>query len=96
MRRSKKYDREFRPLNTHALMGYTRYEIRGGLEYKVHHIKSAAKEYICPGCGGRIVTGESHEVAWTEEHLMGARAGQEARRHWHTSCWSARGGQGRW
>lgn len=92
MRRSKKYQREVRPLNTEAIMGYTHTEMGAdGFEYKVHHIVSGKKEYICPGCNGVILVGESHEVAWTESGWFGVEAGQAARRHWHTSCWRARG-----
>lgn len=97
MRRSKKYSRETRELNTYALMGYTSRETTAeGLEFKVHHIRSAAKEYVCPGCQGTIRVGEAHEVAWTEDHFFGAEAGQRDRRHWHTACWRARGNSGHW
>lgn len=91
MRRSKKYQREERPLDTARLMGYTRTEERSdGLQYKVHHIRAAKKEYLCPGCNTTIYVGEAHEVAWTEEGLFGVGSGQRDRRHWHTSCWRAR------
>ncbi|MFC5369780.1 ATP/GTP-binding protein [Arcanobacterium bovis] len=92
MRRSRKYQREVTPLNTHRLMGYTRYEIGAdGLEYKVHSIPSAKKQYVCPGCNGIISVGVAHVVAWTEESLFGPLAGARERRHWHTGCWNARG-----
>ncbi len=92
MRRSKKYSREFKPLETDRLMNYTRYEIAdNGMEFKVHHIRSAKKQYVCPGCNGIIMVGEAHEVAWTEDSWFGADAGAANRRHWHTSCWKARG-----
>lgn len=92
MRRSKKYQREFQPIDTSRLMGGKRYEIGAdGLEYHVQQIQRGTKVYLCPGCNGTISVGESHVVVWTEEHFFGAQAGQEARRHWHTSCWQARG-----
>lgn len=92
MRKSRKYSRVVRPLNTERILGYTRQEIgKDGREYKVHHIQSAKKRYICPGCSGTINIGEAHEVAWTEENWFGREAGLRERRHWHTSCWQARG-----
>ncbi|MFP7696903.1 ATP/GTP-binding protein [Trueperella sp. LYQ143] len=82
------------PLNIERLMGYTRYEMAdNGMEFTVRHIRAARKEYVCPGCQGRIMVGEAHVVAWTEDSWFGPTAGQEARRHWHTSCWKARGHQ---
>lgn len=75
-------------------MNYTHYEDVGGLQYKVHRIKSGKKEYLCPGCQGVILVGESHVVVWTEDSLFGAEAGMAARRHWHTNCWNARGRRG--
>ncbi|MFC5382916.1 ATP/GTP-binding protein [Arcanobacterium hippocoleae] len=81
-----------RPLNLDAIMGNTHTEMGAdGFEYKVHHIVHGAKQYICPGCNGVIMVGEAHEVAWTEENWFGVAAGQADRRHWHTSCWRARG-----
>ena len=92
MRKSKKYSRPTRPLNTEALMGGVSYQTgRDGTEYKVHHIHSGTKQYVCPGCNGAIAVGESHEVVWTEDTILGAQFGVDARRHWHTSCWRHRG-----
>lgn len=92
MRKSKKYARQARPLNTEALMGGVSYQAgRDGNEYKVHHIHSGTKQYVCPGCNGVIAVGESHEVVWTEDTILGAQFGIEGRRHWHTSCWRHRG-----
>ncbi|MDN6486016.1 ATP/GTP-binding protein [Ancrocorticia populi] len=92
MRRSKKYSRPVRPLNENAALGGVHFEEgSGGTQYKVHHIQSGKKEYVCPGCGGIVAIGESHEVAWTEDTIWGAQYGQESRRHWHTSCWKHRG-----
>lgn len=92
MRRSKKYSRPVRPINAEAMMGGVHYEeSHDGTQYKVHHIVRGTKQYICPGCQGVILPGESHEVAWTEDTFFGAEYGQEQRRHWHTSCWRHRG-----
>lgn len=91
-RRRNKYEREFRPIDPDRLMNYTHYETAdNGMEFKVHRIRAAAKEYVCPGCNGIIMVGQAHVVAWTEDSWFGARAGQEARRHWHESCWRAKG-----
>ncbi len=92
MRKSNKYQRAVRPLDSLRLMGGKRYETGAdGLEYQVVRIVRGTKPYVCPGCNGIISVGEAHEVAWTEEHWFGAQAGQQDRRHWHTSCWQARG-----
>lgn len=92
-RRSAKRDpRAYKPLDIDRLTNYTHTEIvDNGMEFKVHFIRSAAKQYLCPGCNGIISVGEPHVVAWSEESWFGAKAGQEARRHWHTSCWKSRG-----
>ena len=92
MRRSKKYSRQPRPLNTHSLMGGVSYEQGAdGNEYKVRHISAGKKVYTCPGCNGMISVGEAHEVVWTEDTIWGAQHGIDSRRHWHTTCWKHRG-----
>ncbi|EPD28546.1 ATP/GTP-binding protein [Actinotignum sp. GS-2025f] len=92
MRRSKKYSRPVRPLNISAAMGGLRYENgRDGATYKVRRIASAAKDYVCPGCGGIIRIGEPNIVAWTEDTIWGAQYGVDSRRHWHPGCWQHRG-----
>lgn len=73
-------------------MGGMHYEDgRDGTQYKVHNISRGTKEYVCPGCNGIILVGESHVVAWTEDTILGAQFGQDNRRHWHNSCWRHRG-----
>ncbi|MHB1065558.1 MAG: hypothetical protein ACYC1Z_13890 [Georgenia sp.] len=62
-----------------------------GFAYTVRHVRGADKEYRCPGCDQLITAGTPHVVAWPTDHLLGAQAGLDARRHWHTSCWQARG-----
>jgi hypothetical protein len=47
---------------------------------------SATKDYRCPGCDQVIRPATPHIVAWSADDPQGA----EFRRHWHTSCWSAR------
>ncbi|MDD7384554.1 MAG: ATP/GTP-binding protein [Actinomycetaceae bacterium] len=92
MRRSRKYSRPVQPLNVNAAMGGVTYQLgKDGNTYKVHHIVHGEKEYVCPGCGGVIVVGESHEVVWTEDTILGAQFGIDSRRHWHTACWNSRG-----
>ncbi|MCW1073654.1 hypothetical protein OJ930_11800, partial [Streptococcus anginosus] len=60
MRRSKKYSRPVRPLNISAAMGGLTYENgRDGATSNVRRIASAAKDSVCPGCGGMIRVGES-------------------------------------
>jgi hypothetical protein len=48
---------------------------------------AAVKLYRCPGCDHEIATGVAHVVAWPAD----GRGDLTDRRHWHTSCWKARG-----
>ena len=47
------------------------------------------KTYRCPGCEGLIAPHTPHVVAWPAAGLPVA-SGPEARRHWHSPCWSRR------
>jgi hypothetical protein len=49
------------------------------------------KSYLCPGCRQEIPPGTAHVVAWSNDALLGDQAALELRRHWHSSCWAARG-----
>jgi len=40
----------------------------------------AGKDYVCPGCHGRIPAGMGHLVAVPVE-------APDLRRHWHRGCW---------
>ncbi|GIH10145.1 hypothetical protein Rhe02_82120 [Rhizocola hellebori] len=65
-------------------------EIEG--EFRVRHLsgETSTKMYRCPGCDQEIRPGVPHVVAWPLEGW-----GDESdRRHWHTSCWRARGRRG--
>lgn len=77
-----------RELDMGALASMPRSE-RGpdGSMYQVRRLRSAAKEYTCPGCLRPIPTGSPHVVAWPEESVFGMPQGVEARRHWHSECW---------
>lgn len=48
---------------------------------------ASTKVYRCPGCDQEIRPATPHVVAWPADGLgdLGDR------RHWHTTCWSARG-----
>jgi hypothetical protein len=48
----------------------------------------ATKVYRCPGCQQEIGPGTPHVVAWPQHGTV------EERRHWHGSCWQARGRRG--
>ncbi|VEI13771.1 hypothetical protein [Trueperella bialowiezensis] len=88
----RKHTGDHRPLDVGRLMNYTTYETAdNGMEFTVRQISAGQKEYVCPACNGLILIGESHVVAWTEDSWFGSEAGQQARRHWHTSCWKANG-----
>jgi hypothetical protein len=47
---------------------------------------NATKAYRCPGCDQEVPAGVAHVVAWSADW-----PGTDDRRHWHTSCWRARG-----
>ena len=51
---------------------------------------AATKAYRCPGCDQEIRPATPHVVAYPADGL----GGLEARRHWHTPCWQARGRRG--
>ncbi len=42
---------------------------------------------LCPGCSQDIAPGTPHVVVWPADGVGGVGD----RRHWHTSCWNARG-----
>jgi YD repeat-containing protein len=48
---------------------------------------SAAKFYLCPGCGLEIAPGVAHTVTWRADGLMGEQHDLADRRHWHLHCW---------
>nr|WP_235827073.1 hypothetical protein [Actinomyces culturomici] len=58
-----------------------------GSPYQVRRLRTAAKEYTCPGCLRPVRVGTPHVVAWPEESAYGLPQGLEARRHWHSECW---------
>jgi hypothetical protein len=59
-------------------------------EWNVRVVRSADKAYTCPGCRQRVEPGVEHVVAWRNDDWFGADAAIADRRHWHSSCWSAR------
>ena len=68
---------------------YTRRESAPDGEWVVRTVpgSSATKPYRCPGCDQVIPPGTGHVVTWpAAEHGC-----VDDRRHWHTSCWAARG-----
>ena len=52
---------------------------------------AATKPYRCPGCDQPIPPATPHVVAWPVEGSTIAGGGLDERRHWHRSCWDARG-----
>ncbi|MBP7973082.1 MAG: hypothetical protein WBB44_05525 [Candidatus Nanopelagicales bacterium] len=46
---------------------------------------NATKAYTCPWCNQAISQGTPHVVAWQD----GWSTGVDARRHWHSSCWTS-------
>ncbi len=61
-------------------------------EFRVRHLtgESSTKVYRCPGCDHEIRPGVPHVVVWPLEDY----GDESERRHWHTSCWNARGRRG--
>ena len=51
---------------------------------------SSTKTYRCPGCDQEIRPATPHVVTYPADGLGGV----EARRHWHTACWSSRHNRG--
>lgn len=72
-----------------ALYGNLRTETKRDGVWNVQPVSatSAAKTYVCPGCGLEIQPGLAHTVAWRADGLMGEAADIAARRHWHSHCW---------
>ena len=55
-------------------------------DWMVRQVTGAAstKAYRCPGCDHEVRERTPHVVAWPVGDL-------DERRHWHTTCWRARG-----
>ena len=72
-----------------ALWGSSRVEARRSGSWNVQSISasSAAKSYVCPGCGLEVGVGIAHIVAWRADALFGDQTALAERRHWHTHCW---------
>lgn len=60
-------------------------------EWEVRPVTGAStvRPYRCPGCDHEIRLGTPHVVVWPVYDEEAAD-----RRHWHTSCWTARGRRG--
>jgi hypothetical protein len=65
--------------------GVERRDVWRGEEYIVRAVTGSNKQYRCPGCDQLIRAGTPHVVVWPAHD-----AEASDRRHWHTSCWSAR------
>ncbi|GAA1049954.1 ATP/GTP-binding protein [Arthrobacter russicus] len=72
--------------------GAARVESAGDGEWMVRQISAAQarKEYLCPGCGNKVLTGSPHLVVWREDWIFGEADAIAGRRHWHTACWRGR------
>lgn len=85
----------YRPLDMDRLASMPRVETDAqGRESTVRRVRGSAKSYRCPGCDQMIPPNTPHVVAWSNDNFMGAQAGMDERRHWHSSCWEARGRRG--
>ncbi|ACQ79574.1 conserved hypothetical protein [Beutenbergia cavernae DSM 12333] len=93
-RRSAKrpYASEHVPLDVErALRGATRTQTRrDGSSWTVRSVSGGERSYRCPGCDQLVGPGTAHVVVWPADHLLGADAALDDRRHWHSACWQAR------
>ncbi|MBW3639179.1 MAG: ATP/GTP-binding protein [Actinobacteria bacterium] len=48
---------------------------------------ASTRPYRCPGCDQELPAGVPHVVTWPQGR-------PDERRHWHATCWSARGRRG--
>ncbi|WP_432505074.1 hypothetical protein [Kineococcus arenarius] len=55
---------------------------------------TSEKTYRCPGCAQDIPPGRAHVVVWPSRGTFSPGDGVSERRHWHTSCFDARGRRG--
>jgi hypothetical protein len=62
-----------------------RIETWRGEDYRVRPVPGSQSDYRCPGCDQVLTAGRGHIVAWPADDPEAAD-----RRHWHSSCWSAR------
>ena len=68
---------------------FTRTETGADGEWVVRSVAGSPspRSYRCPGCDQEIPAAVPHVVAWP----AGEFGTVEDRRHWHTTCWAARG-----
>ena len=90
-RRSTKrpYGAEHVDLDLDRATGGRRAESAGDGEWVVQQVRGSDREYRCPGCDQVVAPGTPHVVAWRSDGLFGEAV--DDRRHWHASCWQARG-----
>lgn len=72
-----------------AVGGFTREESHPDGRWYVRQVagRQESRTYLCPGCQQMFGGGAPHIVAWPADGL----GGLDDRRHWHTTCWRARG-----
>ncbi|PJI84769.1 hypothetical protein [Luteimicrobium subarcticum] len=90
-RRSRRHSTEHRPLDVTRARGGQDRESGPDGEWNVRSVRSGDKSYTCPGCRQTIPPGTPHLVTWRADDWFGAESAVDDRRHWHTSCWQARG-----
>ncbi|QTE28736.1 hypothetical protein [Pengzhenrongella sicca] len=79
------------PLDLQRALGGRSSEDAADGAWTVQSVNGSERTFRCPGCQQLIAPGTPHLVAWASDGLLGAQASLEARRHWHRSCWAARG-----
>ena len=87
-RRQSKHLRTPRPLlSTHATAA-----VKADGRWIVRTVSAdrATKTYSCPWCQRSIGVGVSHVVAWPDTPTWNQERAVDARRHFHTGCWSRR------
>lgn len=88
--RRRPYGSEPPPLDLDRALGGLRRESGADGQWSVRTVRGGDKTYRCPGCQQEIPPGTAHVVAWSDDHLLGAQAGLDDRRHWHRACWERR------
>ncbi|AKU17503.1 ATP/GTP-binding protein [Luteipulveratus mongoliensis] len=68
--------------------GGSRTESYAGGRWVVRSLRGSAEDrsYVCPGCQQQLSARTAHVVVWPADGLGDVND----RRHWHTTCWSAR------
>ncbi len=85
------YAAEHVPLDLERVRGGRSTEDAADGSWTVQRVGGSERTFRCPGCDQEIAPGTPHVVTWAADGLFGAEAALADRRHWHSTCWTARG-----